>query len=172
MLIKLMPLPDLPPMNSEVPRRWRDGMFRADGEPGDKGGDVIPVSGSMAPEGLKEKVGRAAGIERLFSPSAILSSIPPVDDSAVENGRLPVALEYEDGAELDMASRAGKTKGGSGIEDWPSPGWDGAMVAIIQQPYGSHVAGNHRTVTERNESGSREVEIACVRLRGGSRNRW
>lgn len=134
MLTKLISLPDLPPMNSEVIRRWRDGMFRADGDPGDEGGDVIPVSGSMAPEGLKEKVGSAAGIERLFSPSAILSSNPPADSSMVENGRLAVALEYEDGAELERASRAGKTKAGRGIEVWLSPGWDGAMVAIIQQP--------------------------------------
>lgn len=91
-LIKLIPLPDFPPMNSDVPRRWRDGMARDDGEPGERGGEVIPVSGSAA-EGLNEKVGSCAGIERRFSPSAIRSSIPPADSSIVETGRLPVALE-------------------------------------------------------------------------------
>lgn len=143
-LTKLIPLPDLPPMNSEVPRRWRDGMFRADGEPGDVGGDAIPVSGSTAPEGLKEKVGRAAGIERLLSPSVILSSNPPADSSMVEYGRLPVALEYEDGAELDKASLAGKTNGGRGIEVWLSPGWDVAMAAISDSREACSLAGNHR----------------------------
>jgi hypothetical protein len=107
-------------MNSDVPRRCRDGMFRGDGVPGDVGGEVMPVSEFIATEGLKENVGSAAGIDRLFSPSAILSSIPPVDISTEEKGRLPVALEYEAGAELDKASRAGKTKGGRGIEVWLS----------------------------------------------------
>jgi hypothetical protein len=92
-LIKLMPLPDFPPMNSEASRRWRDGRLRDDGECGEVGGDVMPVSGSTALEGLKEKVGSAGGIERLFSPLVIVSSKPLADSSIVENGRLPVDLE-------------------------------------------------------------------------------
>lgn len=129
--MRLIPLPDFPPMNSEVPRRWRDGIVRDDGEPGEVGGDVMPDSGStVEAEGLNENVGRAAGIERLLSPSAIPSSNPPADNSLVENGRLPVALEKEDGAELERASRAGKTNGGLGIGLWLSPGWVDAIVAI------------------------------------------
>jgi hypothetical protein len=104
-------------------------MVRDDGEPGERGGDVMPVSGSTA-EGLNEKVGRAAGIERLLSASEMPSFNPPADNPIVENGPLPVALEIEDGAELDRASRAGKTNGGLGSGLWPSPGWIDANVAI------------------------------------------
>lgn len=128
-LTRLIPLPDFPPMNSDVPRRWRDGIVRDDGEPGERGGDVMPVSGSTV-EGLNEKVGRAAGIERLLSPSGMPSFNPPADNSIVENGRLPVAREKEEGAELDKASRAGKTNGGLGSGLSLSPGWIDAIVAI------------------------------------------
>jgi hypothetical protein len=95
LLMRLIPLPDFPPMNSDVPRRWRDGIVRDDGEPGDRGdrgGDVIPVAGSSA-DGLNENVGRPAGIERVLSPSGIPSLNPLTDNSIVENGRLAVALE-------------------------------------------------------------------------------
>ena len=93
LLMRLIPLPDFPPMNSDVPRRWRDCIDRGDGEPGDsgdsgdRGGDVMPVAGLSADE-LNENVGRAAGVERILSPSGL-----PSFNSIVENGRLPVALE-------------------------------------------------------------------------------
>jgi len=127
--MRLIPLPDFPPMNSEVPRRWRNGMARGDGEPGDMGGDAIPVSVSRA-EGLNEELVSAAGIDRLLSSAGTSSFNLPADSSIVETGRLPVALEYEGGAELDKTSRAGKTKGGLGRGLWLSPGWIDAIVAI------------------------------------------
>jgi hypothetical protein len=66
-------------------------MVRDDGEPGEIGGDAMPVSGLTA-DGLNEKVGRAAGVERLFSSSFTPPSNSPADNSIVEKGRLTLAL--------------------------------------------------------------------------------
>lgn len=65
---------------------------------GDIGGLTIPESGLTGPDGLKEKTGRAAGVEPLLA--SILSAIPILEPiSTAETGRRPVALENEDGAE-------------------------------------------------------------------------
>lgn len=123
--VTVMESPSLifPPTNSLPPLRWPwpPGLAAAVlGELGADGGNVglrnalsgvRVVEGREAP-GLNEKVGNAGDRGFDFSISALESSTL-IRGSIADRGRLPVALESEDGAE-DEEGRAGKTKGGFG----------------------------------------------------------
>lgn len=71
-----------------------------------------PGVGGMEAPGLKEKAGRAGDREAGLLPSPFTAGAE-VRGSIAECGRLPVALEKEDGAE-EEDGRAGKTNGGFG----------------------------------------------------------
>jgi hypothetical protein len=71
-----------------------------------------PDAGGMDAPGLNEKAGRAGDREAGLLPSTLAVG-PEFRGSIAECGRLPVALEKEDGAEEDDG-RGGKTNGGFG----------------------------------------------------------
>lgn len=112
----------LPPTNSLPPLRcpWpvgRVGSSRGEvGADGDCGGlrnmfSGPGVGGKEAP-GLKEKAG-SAGDRTAGLSSPTIAGAAELRGSIADRGRLPVALESEDGAEEDDG-RAGKTNGGFG----------------------------------------------------------
>ena len=139
----------LPPTNSLPPLRcpWPVGRVAASrgefGAEGDCGGlrnmfSSPGVEGREAP-GLNEKAGRAGDRGTGLSSSA-LAFAAALRGSMAERGRLPVALENEEGAEEDEG-RAGKTNGGfggGGCDRGDACGsegraWD-AISAIVGEP--------------------------------------
>lgn len=119
-----MPDPDLPspPINSLPPLRCppgRDGIgLLPAGELGDCGGLAIPVSGCATADGLNEKLGSGKGAARDV-PMCELDPNPGPGpgNSNADFCRLPVAREYEEGADEgaeEGAWRAGKINGGFG----------------------------------------------------------
>ena len=114
----------LPPTNSLPPRRWpaaadRIGIVLGDSateKDGDRGGSRKAFSttgsaGRVAP-GLNENAGRAGDLG--FTESFLVATIKDGSMmSMADRGRLPAALDRDDGAE-DDDGRAGNTKGGFG----------------------------------------------------------
>jgi len=117
MTVMFSPSRNFPPTNSLPPRLWPApagfaGIVR--GDAGDRGGLRKGCSGGeRANPGLKLKSGRAEGLAFLI---LTLEVEGRSCKSTTERGRLPVAREYDDGAEEDDgdAGFMGKTKCGFG----------------------------------------------------------
>lgn len=121
MMVMLSPSRNFPPTNSLPPRLWPApagfaGIVR--GDAGESGGLRKGCSGGERPSpGLKLKSGRADGL--LFLISGLIFRFEEDGrsfKSTTERGRLPVAREYEEGAEeiVGDAGFMGKTKCGFG----------------------------------------------------------